>query len=132
MKIKEGTREGNLLKPIRVGATGVEEAGAVGISMPIAALGSSRMSVAVKNDMQSNQRVVSGIFQEENKKKNFQEQKTHTYSLGFLLTAIIILIGLRNCRHHDKLILGILKDLLKSLIRRQVSIRPSSGRARNG
>ena len=54
MKIKEGTREGKLLKPIGVGATSVEEAGAVGIAMPIAALGSSRMSMAVKNDMKSN------------------------------------------------------------------------------
>ena len=42
IKIKEGTREGKLLEPIGVGATGVAEAGAVGIVMPAAALGSSR------------------------------------------------------------------------------------------
>ena len=76
MKIKEGTREGNLLKPIRVGATGVEEAGAVGIAMPIAALGSSRMSVAVKNDMQSNQRVVSGIYRKKIKRR-ISKNKRH-------------------------------------------------------
>ena len=43
IKIKEGTREGKLLEPIGVGATGVAKAGAVGIAMPAAALGSSRM-----------------------------------------------------------------------------------------
>ena len=43
IKIKEGTREGKLLEPIGVGATGVAEAGALGIAMPTTALGSSRM-----------------------------------------------------------------------------------------
>ena len=43
MKIKEGTREGKLLAPIGVGATGVAEAGALGIAMPTTTLGSSRM-----------------------------------------------------------------------------------------
>ena len=43
IKIKEGTREGKLLEPIGVGATSVAKAGVVGIAMPAAALGSSRM-----------------------------------------------------------------------------------------
>ena len=43
IKIKEGTREGKLLEPIGVGATGVAEAGALGIAMPTTTLGSSRM-----------------------------------------------------------------------------------------
>ena len=65
MKIKEGTREGKLLEPIGVGATCVAEVRAVGIAMLIIALGTSRMFVVAKNDMQSNQRVVSGIRSEE-------------------------------------------------------------------
>ena len=43
IKIKEGTREGKLLEPIGVGATSVAKAGVVGIAMPAATLGSSRM-----------------------------------------------------------------------------------------
>ena len=76
MKIKEGTRKGKLLKPIGVGATSVEEAGAIGIAMPIAALGSSRMSMAVKNDMKSNQKFVSGIDRKK-RKRRISKNKRH-------------------------------------------------------
>ena len=54
---------------------------------------------------------------------------THTHSLGFVLT---ILIRIRNLRPHDRLILRILKDFLRSLIKRQICIRPSGGKTRNG
>lgn len=59
MKNKENTRVGKLLRPIGVGATGVAEVGAAGITMPAIALGSSRTSMAAKDDMQGNQRVES-------------------------------------------------------------------------
>ena len=52
------------------------EAGAIGIAMPTAALGSSRMSVAAKNDMKSNQRVVSGIDRKK-RKRRIAKNKRH-------------------------------------------------------
>ena len=76
MKIKEDTREGKLLEPIGVGATGVAEVRAVVIAMLITALGSSRMFVAAKNDMQSNQRVVSGIDKKK-RKRRISKNKRH-------------------------------------------------------
>lgn len=51
MKIKEGTRERKFPGPIGVEATGVTEAGVVGIMGPAGNLGPSRMFVATKNDM---------------------------------------------------------------------------------
>ena len=76
MKIKEGTREGKLLEPIGVGAIDVAKVGVVGIAMPAATLGSSRMFMAVKNDMQSNQRVVSGIDRKK-RKRRIPKDKRH-------------------------------------------------------
>ena len=76
MKIKEGTREGKLPEPIGVGATCVAKVKAVGIAMLITALGSSRMFVAAKNDMQSNQRVVSGIDRKK-RKRRISKNKRH-------------------------------------------------------
>ena len=75
MKIKEGTREGKLLEPIGVRAKGVAKAGVVGIAMPTATLGSSRMFVAAKNDMQSNQRVVSGIDRKKRKRRIAKDKR---------------------------------------------------------
>jgi len=52
--IEKSTRERKLLGPIGIGATGITEAGAVGNLRPATILGSLGMSVAVKNDVQSN------------------------------------------------------------------------------
>ena len=116
-----------------MGVTGVVEAGAVGIALSAAILGSSRMFVAIKkNDVQNSQRVVPGNDRKKRKRRFSKDKKTHTYSLGFLLTAITVLVKIRNPHLYDRLVLGIFKDLLGSLIRRQIYIRPLSGRVRNG
>ena len=53
MKIKEGTREIKLPGLIGVGAIGVAEAGTVGNVMSVVVLGSSRMFLAKRNDVQN-------------------------------------------------------------------------------
>ena len=53
LKIKEGTREIKLPGLIGVGAIGVAKAGIVGNVMSVVVLGSSRMFMAKKNDVQN-------------------------------------------------------------------------------
>ncbi|KAM3690341.1 hypothetical protein ACJW31_09G114800 [Castanea mollissima] len=46
------------------------------------------------------------------------------------MVAIIVLIRIRNPLLHDKLVLRILKNLLRSLIRRKICIRPRDHQGR--
>ena len=59
-----------------MGATGIAEAGAMGNARPTTILGSLGMSVAVKNDVQSNQRDVPGNDRKK-RKKRFAKDERH-------------------------------------------------------
>ena len=73
----------------------------MGIAKPTVVLGSSGMFMAIKRMMC---KVVRELYQEmigRKDKEDLPRKKTHTYSLGFLLTTITVLIKIRNPRLHD-------------------------------